>query len=156
MNFPKITIIYASTSGNVETVCFKISEVLTQQGIMSELYRAESTPENVLVASQYFVFATSTWEHGEINPFFHRILTQLKTLDSTGKIAAFVGLGDTRYEQILFCRGADIIKEAFLKSGGKEVLTTLRINGEPFKYLGTTVKVWTERLIHEVKTNGSL
>lgn len=150
MNFPKVTIIYASTSGNVETVCFHISNTLKSKGIDTELHRAEKIGIDVIVNNSFFIFATSTWEHGEINPFFNKLLGEISHTDLSNKRSAFVGLGDTRYEQVLFCKGIDILREAFLKSGGTEVLTTLKINGEPYKYLQTTVGTWTDRLIQEI------
>lgn len=150
MNFPKVTIIYASTSGNVETVCFHVSDILKSKEIESELHRAEKTGIEVLNNNSFFIFATSTWEHGEINPFFNKLLAEISQTDLSNKRSAFIGLGDTRYEQVLFCKGIDILREAFLKSGGSEVLTTLKINGEPYKYLQTTVGTWTDRLIQEI------
>lgn len=150
MNFPKVTIIYASTSGNVETVCFHVSDILENKGIESELFRAEKTEIEVIKNNSFFIFATSTWEHGEINPFFNKLLIEISQTDLSNKRAAFIGLGDTRYEQVLFCKGIDILRETFLKSGGFEVLTTLKINGEPYKYLQTTVATWTERLIQAI------
>ncbi len=146
MNIPVFQIIYASTSGNVESVCEKISDILTSHKIQTSLHRAENTDFSVIAGNELFIFATSTWEHGEINPFFNKLLSEIASNDLAGKTAAFVGLGDTRYEQILFCKGVDILRDAFLKSGGTEISTTLKINGEPYDYMNTTIKMWSDRL----------
>ena len=147
-----IEIIYASTSGNVEAVCQKISDILNENGIPSQLHRAENTDFSVINDNNLFLLATSTWEHGEINPFFSNLLKEISNKDITGKKSAFVGLGDTRYEQILFCKGIDILRETFLKSNGSEMLTTLKINGEPYGYFDSTIQTWTQRLIDILKT----
>lgn len=141
-----IPIIYASTSGNIESVCERISDILASHKIKTTLHRAENTDFSVIADNDLFVFATSTWEHGEINPFFNKLLNEISTNDMTGKKAAFVGLGDTRYEQLLFAKGIEILKDAFLKSGGSEISTTLKIDGEPYDYMNTTVKMWSDRL----------
>lgn len=146
-----VHIIYASTSGNVEAVCQKISDILGAQNIESVMHRAEKTDFSVIADNGLFILATSTWEHGEINPFFNKLLAEISANDLSGKKAAFVGLGDTRYEQILFCKGIDILREACLKSGGQELLTTLKINGEPYEQMDTTVATWTNRLVELLK-----
>jgi len=146
-----IQIIYASTSGNVEAVCLKISDILNSQNIESSMHRAEKTDFSIISDNDLFILATSTWEHGEINPFFNKLLAEISQNNMARKKAAFVGLGDTRYEQILFCKGADILREAFLKSGGQELLTTLKINGEPYQQMDTLVATWTNRLVELLK-----
>ncbi len=142
-----IQIIYASTSGNVEAVCQKISDILETHNFRTTLQRAESTNFSVISDNNKFIFATSTWEHGEINPFFNKLLQEMMQNNLSGKTGAFVGLGDTRYEQMLFCKGAEILREAFLKGGGKELSTMLKINGEPYGQMDTLVTTWTNRLI---------
>lgn len=143
----EIHIIYASTSGNVEAVCQKISDILETHSFRTTLQRAESTDFSVISDNNKFIFATSTWEHGEINPFFNKLLVKISQNDMAGKKAAFIGLGDTRYEQMLFCKGAEILRESFLKSGGTELSTMLKINGEPYGQMNTLVTTWTNRLI---------
>jgi flavodoxin len=150
-----IPIIYASTSGNVEATCQRISDLLHEAGFKTSLYRAENTDINLIKESAFYLFATSTWEHGEINPFFYKLLVEIEKTDLTGKSAGFIGLGDTRYEQVLFCKGIDILRDAFLKSGGKDVYSPLKINGEPYQYFNTTVLNWTNKLIEILKNESN-
>lgn len=138
----KIIIIYASTSGNVEVVCEKIGEILMQKGIEVELNRVEQTSVEKLNETNLFIFATSTWEHGEINPFFNKFLKEMKSMDLKEKKAYFVGLGDRRYEPVLFAEGVEILKRLFLKQGGQIIGETLTIDGEPYSKLDTTVVEW--------------
>lgn len=140
-------IVYASTSGNVEAVVEKIAEVLKANGIFAELHRAEQTSLDIIKNNKLFLLATSTWEHGEINPFFDRLLSEMKTVDLKGKKAGFVGLGDLRYEPVLFCEGMEILKRTFIAGGGEEIHIPLKINGEPYELLDTSVKLWALNFI---------
>lgn len=138
----EIKIIYASTSGNTEVVSEVIADILKVQGYNCELFRAELTPIEVVRENHTFIFATSTWEHGDINPYFNELLKEMKKMNMDGKIAGFVGLGDTRYEEIKFAKGIEILKKVFLNGGGKQIHTTLKLNGDPYEHLYTTVKEW--------------
>ena len=138
-----IYLIYASTSGNVEIVMESIGNTLLSRGFKTTLCRAEETSIEVVGEHHKFVLGTSTWEHGRLNPFFAHLYEQLKTLDCQGKQAAFVGLGDRRYEPVLFCEGIEKIRRLWLQEGGYEISTVLKIQGEPYAQIGSVVKPWT-------------
>lgn len=142
---PTLQIIYASTSGNVEVVSKRVAQSLTESRINSVLHRADTTKFETIIENSYFIFATSTWEHGIINPYFDSLLRDIENSSMKGKFAGFVGLGDTRYEPVLFCKGVEIIKDAFTKSGGKQIGTTLKVNGNPYPVLDSIVGDWTEQ-----------
>lgn len=146
----KIIIIYASTSGNVEAVCDKVGEILTKKGFEVELNRAEQTGSEKFNENAQFILATSTWEHGEINPFFNKILKEMNGLNLKGKKAYFVGLGDRRYEPVLFAEGVEILKREFSKQGGEILGDTLKIDGEPFSKLDSTVTEWTNLIADQI------
>ncbi len=142
-----VKIIYASTSGNVEIVCEKIAEIFNESGIETKLMRSEQTSIDEILNHDLFVLATSTWEHGEINQFYLELLGEITKNDMTGKKAAFVGLGDRRYEPVLFCKGIDILQDAFLKQGGSQVGEALKIDGEPYGLFESVVSEWTKQLL---------
>lgn len=147
-----VTIIYASTSGNVELVAEEVAQLLKQRGYKETLHRAEITPIAEIAANKLFVFATSTWEHGRINPFFDKLLSAIGELDSgalSDKQAAFIGLGDKRYEPVLFCQGIETLKQALTAKGISQVGDTLKINGDPHGLLDTVVKDWVTTLQYE-------
>lgn len=141
-----IYIIYASTSGNVEVTMEYISGFLHKGGFEVFLSRAEQTPIETIEKHKRFVFGTSTWQHGNLNPFFMKIYEKMKTVDFRGKQAAFVGLGDRRYEPILFCEGIIKVRHLFLKNGGEEVGNYLKIQGEPYGQLNSVVAPWASML----------
>lgn len=150
-----IPIIYASTSGNVEATCQRVSDLLNEAGYETSLHRAENTEFDLIQKSNTMIFATSTWEHGELNPFFNKLLQGIEEDDLSGKKAAFIGLGDTRYEQVLYCKGIDIVREAFLKSGGMDISSPIKINGEPYQYFNSTILNWTNKLIESLKNESN-
>src|SRR5690606_34796197 len=98
-----------------------------------------------------FIFATSTWEHGEINPFFNKLLAEMQNTNFSGKKAGFIGLGDTRYEPVYFCQGIKIIHKLVTDKGGEEIGDTMFINGEPYQLLETHVNDWALNFIKLIK-----
>lgn len=148
---PNIHIIYASASGNVEAVVQKVGTILADNRITAFIHRAEECDIEVLKQNNYFVFATSTWEHGVINPYFDRFLSEMNGIDLKGKYSGFVGLGDTRYEPVHFCKGIEILKDQFLTLGGQQMGTTLKINGNPYSILDSVVADWSSQLILQIK-----
>ena len=146
-----IDIVYASTSGNVEAVCEKIAEVLKDAHFEVNLSRSEKTDIKILLKSEFLILATSTWEHGELNPFFKPLYDQMKESDFSNKKAAFVGLGDRRYEPVLFAEGMEIVRKCFLERGGVEGCEPLKIDGEPYKLLDSEVQQWAESLVAKLK-----
>jgi flavodoxin len=141
-----INLIYASTSGNVELVMETVTGVLNEQGFQTHLSRAEQTALEVVVQNKVFVFGTSTWEHGALNPFFVKLIEEMATIDCHGKQAAFVGLGDSRYEPVLFCEGMEKVRRVWLQQGGQEATVALKIQGEPYHQLELKVIPWATRL----------
>lgn len=141
----QLHIIYASTSGNVELVCEHVASYLSDHfQIESILHRAEKTDINVLLDNTKFILATSTWEHGELNPYFVNLHQQMSRQSMKDKSAGFIGLGDKRYEPVLFCEGMEIVRKTFLERGGQEVGEALKINGEPHHQLNL-VDQWCEQ-----------
>jgi len=153
-SFP-IQLIYASTSGNVEIVMQHVAKILTQHGFSPVLHRAEQTSIEVIHQHSTFVLATSTWEHGALNPFFNKLYAEMKSSNFQGKAAAFVGLGDRRYEPVLYCEGMEKVRRVWLNQGGVEVLQSLKINGEPYALLEILVTPWATKLASALITQRS-
>lgn len=147
---PRAHAIYASTSGNVEVVVEHVATLLQAANFECDLHRAEITPVEIITQNDLFVLATSTWEHGEINPFFGKLMSEMSRLDLHGKRAAFIGLGDKRYEPVLFCGGMEQLKSVFIKQGGRVIYDALKIDGEPYHQLDSVVKPWANQLIREL------
>lgn len=140
-----VHIIYASTGGNTEHVMERVAGYWNEKGITVELHRAEQTPISIIFENQNFLFATSTWDHGAINPFFNKLVAEMQKSDFTGKVASFIGLGDRRYEKFYFCTGMTFLKEVWEKNKGTAIGVPLMIGREPFEErIETMVKEWAE------------
>jgi flavodoxin len=138
-----IHVIYASTSGNTERVVETIGDILKDKGVNVFYHRAEITDIEIVKVNNLFLFATSTWEHGELNPYFKKLFEAMKSMNMSGKYAGFVGCGDTRYEPVLFCEGMEILRRVFLENKGQEIYEVLKINGDPNNVLDGIGK-WAE------------
>lgn len=79
---------------------------------------------------------------GRLIHFFVPLLSEFKKNDLMGKRAAFIGLGDRRYEPVLFCQGMETLKETWLAQHGEIVGEPIKINGEPYGQLEGKVKPW--------------
>lgn len=146
-----VNLIYASTSGNVETCIEFIANELKKKKFDVNLYRAEETSIDVIKNHKRFVFGTSTWDHGKINPFFVNLYKEMHKESFSGKQAAFIGLGDHRYEPILFCEGILKLRQVWLSNGGEEIVPILKVQGEPYSQLESFVKPWALKLIETWK-----
>lgn len=142
-----LPIVYASTSGNVEFVCETAAAVWQKAGFDCSLHRAEIAPTALIDDHDLLVLATSTWEHGVLNPFFNEWVKYLKTSDLSGKKAIFIGLGDMRYERHLFNQGYKELSAVFTEAGGEAIGRPLLLNGQPYDQKEARVEPWaTEQL----------
>ncbi len=146
-----IQVIYASTSGNVEKVVETVAEVLQSEGFPAELHRAEQTELSLIQSNATFILATSTWEHGRLNPFFEKLAESMKNQDFSGKRAAFIGLGDRRYEPVLFTEGMEKLRKIWLDQGGQEIGDRMRLQGEPYDKLENVVKPWARSFVQALR-----
>jgi flavodoxin len=146
-----VSLVYASTSGNVEATMENIAARLSEANFKCELLRVEKIDFSVFQKNSFFILATSTWDHGIINPFWDKMLSEFEKNSLSGKKSAFVGLGDFRYEPVYFCRGIDTLRDAFLKAGGEQVGVSLKVNGDPYEQFEKLVKIWTDNLIKQLQ-----
>lgn len=144
--------IYASTSGNVEFVVETVAQHWDEAGTKTLLHRAEIADHQILNQESLFLFATSTWEHGVLNPFFDEFLLHMKQTDCSGKKAFFIGCGDRRYEAVLFCKGMKIVKQTFKEQGGEILGRPLLINGSPYGQKDTHIIPWAEKMQEVLKS----
>lgn len=142
-----IAIIYGSASGNVEYVCQEVAEYIKdaeQLGLTPTLYRAETVPTEIIDTTQQFILAVSTWGHGIPNPYMDAVIAYISKNDMNGKLASFIGLGDRKYEPVLFNEGINITERAWVDSGGDKLGETLKINDLPHNQMHL-VKEWFEK-----------
>jgi flavodoxin len=150
-NLTQIHAVFASTSGNTEQVVETIQHRFISHNLNLVLHRAESTPFSVFEQNNLFLLATSTWEHGVINPLFNRLLKELSEHSLAGKSAVFVGCGDRRYEPVLFCEGLFELQRAFTTAGGTSLGEPLLIDGNIHPGLEQEITQWADTAAQELE-----
>lgn len=144
--------IYASTSGNVEMTVEAVAEGWRQTGVEVFLHRSEIVPPEIISDNRLFLFAASTWEHGEFNPYFAPIFEKISTTDCSGKTAFFVGCGDYRYEPVKFNMGIQKIMDTWVAQGGQAIFHPLKINGDPQLAMEKVIQPWIQESLPHLKT----
>ncbi len=143
-----IHFIYASTSGNTEFVMDLVAQRWQKLGVNCVLHRAEVCDVSVVKDNEFFVLATSTWDHGTLNPFFNNLLTEMKQSDLSKKQSAFVGLGDRRYTKYHFCAGMHELKQVWEDRGGQSVGVALTIGRDPNdELIIKVVEAWADKTL---------
>lgn len=151
-----IPCIYASTSGHTEAVVEFVAqrwEASTYPQISCPLHKAEQTQADIFETSDLFLMGVSTWRHGDVNPYFRPLMDQMKEIDLSGKKAFFIGLGDYRYEHVLFCGGLDQLVDRWEDRGGQSIKHHLKIHGEPFDQLDTVVTAWADHHLANIRAH---
>jgi sulfite reductase (NADPH) flavoprotein alpha-component len=106
----KVAVLYASQSGNAETLSRKLVKELKARGHSAAPVSLESYTPAMLAEERYAVLIASTYGEGDppdaVKPFFHQLC-----LESTPRLQrlsyAVLALGDSSYEH--FCKfGADL------------------------------------------------
>lgn len=87
-----IALIYGSTTGNTEDIAKEIQQLLGEE--LVDLHDVKDTGLEILEAYDQFIFAIPTWDYGEVQEDWAEVWEELDTYDMSGKIVAFVGLGD--------------------------------------------------------------
>ncbi len=150
---PTIHCLYASTSGNVESVVERVATGLRGSGWEVALHRTEQTKPDLIRDNSHFILATSTWARGSLNPFFIPLIDEMKKLDLTGKVTGLIGLGDIRYENVFFNTGIDQLREVWEQQHGTVLFRPLKLNGDPYGQMNL-VDTWTQQFLPYLSGQG--
>lgn len=99
-----------------------------------------------------FIMITSTWGEGEYPPdpeeFMDKVIQS--SINIEGKPMAFVGLGDTSYEE--FCGGIDKMSKTFTEDFNvKQVGEIHKIDGFPDDEILEKVIEWSDKTIESLQ-----
>lgn len=148
---PSLHIIYASTSGHTEYVVDELMAYLGRRvaDITIERQRAELAKREDLLRGDVLILGSGTWNfqgvEGQLNMYMHQLLfKRAKDIDLTGKLIAFISLGDDRYYYTTRCTEKFMW---FLKnSHAKMLLIPLIVVNEPYGQ-EERVQKWGEKLL---------
>ncbi len=87
-----IAIIYGSTTGNTSDIAVKVQQHLGAEEI--ELFDVKDVGLEIIDAFDRIIFAIPTWDYGEVQEDWEEIWDELDNYDFTGKVTAYIGLGD--------------------------------------------------------------
>ena len=127
----KLTIIYATETGNSQDLAERTQEKAEELGFEVEIFNAADYDANDLSSVESLVFFGSTWGEGEPPESawdFHDALTEGDDIDCSNLKYAVVGLGDQEYEQ--FCEFGKRVDAALEKHGGKRIIARKDLDAE--------------------------
>jgi flavodoxin I len=115
----KIAIIYGSSTGNTESIAFKIAARIGEG--RAEVINVKEITLPQLATYRNLIFGISTWGIGELQGDWKRFLLDLDQADLKGKTIAMFGLGDAESYPDSFVDGMGTVYEV-LKSKGCEII----------------------------------
>jgi flavodoxin I len=114
-----IAIIYGSSTDNTKNVAQKIAQKLSGENVL--LKDVSKVKFNDLAEYPNIILGTSTWGVGDLQDDWDSRLSELKSIDLTGKTLAFFGLGDSSAYSDTFADGMGLLYEALEGKGFKAV-----------------------------------
>lgn len=112
----KTAIIYGSTTRYTEMVAVRIQE---QPGFEhSDLFDIEDIPLQTMLDYDFLIFGLPTWDYGEIQSSWQNVWEQLDTMDFSGKLVAFFGLGDQLGYSEWFVDAMGMLYDKIVSKGG--------------------------------------
>ncbi|MGH1419234.1 MAG: diflavin oxidoreductase [Hyphomicrobiaceae bacterium] len=143
-----LTIIYASESGNAESLARKAKKLAGKQGFDAKVYDMGDTDVDVLAKAKNIVAYIATWGEGDpperAQDFYDGLMGDAAPkLD--GVNFAVLGLGDTAY--VNFCQTAQEIDARFEALGGKRANDRVDLDLDFSKQAAA----WTDKTITSLK-----
>lgn len=148
-HLPRVTIGYATESGNAELVAEQLVRSLASHVNATPVDLATYKPEDLQTEIPLIV-VTSTYDEGELPTAIRYLHSQLvsQPADLSGLRYALFGLGDTSYT--FYSRGADILDTTFQTLGGRRIGAIGRHDAGG-RTLSTDVAVaWAQGLVRQL------
>lgn len=146
----KILIAYGTLTMNTEMVASHLYDGLSDLEAEIDLINMiDITDPQMLTNYDLLFLATSSWGEGEYPPDTEEFDALLRTteLDLSGKKAAFIGLGDSSYEQ--YNGGIQLLSKLFLEDlKAKQVGETFLIDGFPDDEVLENVIEWGRTIVN--------
>ena len=143
----KVQIIFSSIGGNTALVVEKVSQTLTDAGILVNTNRVENTDFATIFDNDLVILASPTYGQGNIEEHFIPFAKQMYKLDCSSQKFALIGLGATRFYPEYLTESGAILEEFVTKIKGIQVANTLRISGDPLKVLDKLVPSWCKKIV---------
>jgi flavodoxin I len=110
-----IAIIYGSSTDNTKNVALKIAQKLSGENVL--LKDVSTVDFNDLADYPNIILGTSTWGFGDLQDDWIDRISDLQSIDLTGKTLAFFGLGDSSSYSDTFADGMGLLYSALEGKG---------------------------------------
>jgi flavodoxin I/flavodoxin II len=114
-----VGIIYGTDTGNTEEVGEKISQLLTDAGVVAEMLNVTDVSADDLERFDLAIMGIPTWDFGGIQADWEDIADTLSNLNLSGKVVALYGLGDQFGYGDFFLDAMGWLKEYVEKAGAR-------------------------------------
>jgi len=154
----KAIVVYASESGNMESVAEEVVKGLEEAGLDVTLKNAEDSDVKELSEYDLVLLASSTWgdEEKELHVSMVDFYEDLNGIDFSRKPAAAFGCGDSDYTH--FCGAVDLLEER-LNEKGANLLHDLgegfRVDGDPDQEIFENAKAWGKEIAGKFQQSAS-
>ena len=154
----KAIVVYASETGNTESVAEEVVKGLEEAGLDVTLKDAEDSDAEELSEYDLVLLASSTWgeEEKELHESIVDFYEDLNDINFSGKPAAAFGCGDTGYTH--FCGAVDLLEER-LEERGAKLLHNLgdgfRVDGDPDQEVLENAKTWGKEIAEKFQQSAS-
>jgi len=158
MVMAKAIVVYASETGNTESVAEEVVKGLEEGGLDVTLKNVEDSDAREVLDYDLVLLASSTWgdEEKELHESMVDFYEDLKELDFAGKPAAAFGCGDSSYTH--FCGAVDLLEERLDERGAK-LLHGLgegfRVDGDPDQEVLENAKAWGKEIAEKFQKSAS-
>ena len=125
----KILVLYASLTGNTESMAEAVAEGVKAAGAEPVLKEVMDVRVADLLAYEGFIFGSYTWGDGELPDEFLDFYDDLDDVDLSGRKAGVFGSGETAYAE--FCASVDLLSAKLTERGAELVGEGLKIELNP-------------------------
>jgi len=145
----KAIVVYASETGNTESVAEEVVKGLKQGGLDVTLKNVEESSLGELSEYDLVLLASSSWgeDEKELHESMVDFYEELEGIDLSGKSAAAFGCGDSEY--MYFCGAVDLMEER-LEERGAKLLHNLgdgfRVDGDLDQEVSESAETWGKNM----------
>ncbi|MFI3210470.1 MAG: flavodoxin domain-containing protein [Peptostreptococcaceae bacterium] len=122
----KVSIIYATMTGNTEEIAGMIKDELN--GFDVNVINVSNATDEDVTGADLVLFGSSTWGYGDVNDEFVGYYDNMSKELLEGKEFAVFGCGDSIGFSDVFCHGAEAINDKAIECGGVQKAETLKID----------------------------
>jgi len=125
----KILVLYASLTGNTESMAEAVGEGVKATGAEPVLKEVMDAQVSDLLEYDGFVLGAYTWGDGELPDDFLDFYDDMEQLDLSGRKAGVFGSGETAYAE--FCAAVDLLSVKLKERGAELIGEGIKIELNP-------------------------